>query len=97
MIFEMEVDLRVLAEHPDEVVPKVDEVSLVEEVFDGAFGGDVYEDLVMGKGIRGGGLGGSHMSRSMKRVVVKMIKTMRLGQRSGASSLARGRFSRRSP
>ncbi|GKF94742.1 hypothetical protein Tco_0284442, partial [Tanacetum coccineum] len=29
------------------VVPKVDDVSLVDGVFDGAFGGDEEEDFVM--------------------------------------------------
>nr|GEX08337.1 hypothetical protein [Tanacetum cinerariifolium] len=33
----------------DEVVPKVDEVSLVEGVFDGALGGDGDEDFVKGE------------------------------------------------
>ncbi|GJY59160.1 hypothetical protein Tco_0459052, partial [Tanacetum coccineum] len=32
-------------------VPKVDDVSLVDEVFDGAFGGDGEEDFVMGEGV----------------------------------------------
>ncbi|GKB47579.1 hypothetical protein Tco_0898332 [Tanacetum coccineum] len=43
--FGVEVDVRVLEE---EVVPKVDDVSLVDGVFDGAFGGDGEEDVVMG-------------------------------------------------
>ncbi|GKA10649.1 hypothetical protein Tco_0690082, partial [Tanacetum coccineum] len=34
-----------------EVVPKVDDVSLVDGVFDGAFGGDGEEDFVMGEGL----------------------------------------------
>ncbi|GJW27560.1 hypothetical protein Tco_0044435, partial [Tanacetum coccineum] len=34
-----------------EVVPKVDDVSLVDGVFDGAFGGDREEDFVMGEGV----------------------------------------------
>ncbi|GJU68160.1 hypothetical protein Tco_1254419 [Tanacetum coccineum] len=33
------------------VVPKVDDVSLVNGVFDGAFGGDGEEDVVMGEGV----------------------------------------------
>nr|GEW75185.1 hypothetical protein [Tanacetum cinerariifolium] len=33
------------------VVPKVYDVSLVDEVFDGAFGGDGEEDVVMGEGV----------------------------------------------
>nr|GEX19144.1 hypothetical protein [Tanacetum cinerariifolium] len=32
-------------------VPKVDDVSLVDGVFDGAFGGDGEEGLVMGEGV----------------------------------------------
>ncbi|GKB64773.1 hypothetical protein Tco_0920959, partial [Tanacetum coccineum] len=35
----------------EEVVPKVDGVSLVDGVFDGAFGGDGEEDFVMGEGV----------------------------------------------
>ncbi|GKC03660.1 hypothetical protein Tco_0995270, partial [Tanacetum coccineum] len=35
----------------EEVVPKVDDVSLVDGVFDGAFGGDGDEDFVIGKGL----------------------------------------------
>ncbi|GJR05767.1 hypothetical protein Tco_0528751 [Tanacetum coccineum] len=33
------------------VVPKVDDVSLVDGVFDGAFGGEGEEDVVMGEGV----------------------------------------------
>ncbi|GJZ91730.1 hypothetical protein Tco_0663795 [Tanacetum coccineum] len=40
------MDLKVLEE---EVVPKVDDVSLVDGVFDGAFSGDGEEDFVMGE------------------------------------------------
>ncbi|GJY31559.1 hypothetical protein Tco_0415054 [Tanacetum coccineum] len=35
----------------EEVVPKVDGVSLVDGVFDGAFGGDGEEDVVMREGV----------------------------------------------
>nr|GEU95373.1 RNA-directed DNA polymerase, eukaryota [Tanacetum cinerariifolium] len=35
----------------DEVVPKVEDVSLVDGVFDGAFGGDGDEDFVIGEGV----------------------------------------------
>nr|GEY02270.1 hypothetical protein [Tanacetum cinerariifolium] len=35
----------------EEVVPKVDDVSLVDGVFDGAFGGDGEKDFVMGEGV----------------------------------------------
>nr|GFB49772.1 hypothetical protein [Tanacetum cinerariifolium] len=33
------------------VVPKVDDVSLVDGVFNGAFGGDGEEDVVIGEGV----------------------------------------------
>ncbi|GJZ32794.1 hypothetical protein Tco_0578230 [Tanacetum coccineum] len=46
--FEMELGLRVLEE---ELVPKVEDVSLVNGVFDGAFGGDGEKDVVIGKGV----------------------------------------------
>ncbi|GJQ91912.1 hypothetical protein Tco_0003051 [Tanacetum coccineum] len=46
--FGVEVDVRVLEE---EVVSKVDDVSLVDGVFDGAFSGDGEEDVVMGEGV----------------------------------------------
>nr|GEV80672.1 hypothetical protein [Tanacetum cinerariifolium] len=34
----------------DEVVPKVEDVSLVDGVFDGALGGDGYEDFAIEEG-----------------------------------------------
>nr|GEW79775.1 hypothetical protein [Tanacetum cinerariifolium] len=34
-----------------DIVPKIDDVSLVDGVFDGAFGGDGEEDFVMGEGV----------------------------------------------
>ncbi|GKB39339.1 hypothetical protein Tco_0884281 [Tanacetum coccineum] len=46
--FRVEVDVKVLE---DEVVPKVDDVSLVDGVFDGAFGREGEEDVVMGEGV----------------------------------------------
>ncbi|GJZ91622.1 hypothetical protein Tco_0663549 [Tanacetum coccineum] len=46
--FRVEVGVRVLEE---EVVPKVNDVSLVDGVFDGAFGGDGEEDVVMREGV----------------------------------------------
>ncbi|GKD83779.1 hypothetical protein Tco_1350618, partial [Tanacetum coccineum] len=46
--FGVELGLKVLEE---EVVPKVDDVSLVDGVFNGAFGGDGEEDFVMGEGV----------------------------------------------
>ena len=47
------------------MVPKVEEVSLVEGVFDGAFGGDGDEDFVMGKGV----VGSSSPLEDQQRVV----------------------------
>ncbi|GJW03406.1 hypothetical protein Tco_1562262 [Tanacetum coccineum] len=44
--FRVELGVRVLEE---EVVPKVDDVSLVDGVFDGAFGGDGEDDVVIGE------------------------------------------------
>ncbi|GJW62708.1 hypothetical protein Tco_0112043 [Tanacetum coccineum] len=35
----------------EEVVLKLDDVSLVDGVFDGAFGGEGEEDVVMGEGV----------------------------------------------
>nr|GEW55384.1 hypothetical protein [Tanacetum cinerariifolium] len=35
----------------EEVVPKVDNVSLVDELFNGAFGKDVEEDFAIGEGV----------------------------------------------
>ncbi|GJX64981.1 hypothetical protein Tco_0299324 [Tanacetum coccineum] len=46
--FEVEVDLKVLEE---ELVLKVDDVSLVDGFFEGAFGGDGDKDFVMGEGV----------------------------------------------
>ncbi|GJU53251.1 hypothetical protein Tco_1226965 [Tanacetum coccineum] len=45
--FEVEYDLK------DEILPKVDDVSLVDGVFEGAFDGDGDgdEDFVMGEGV----------------------------------------------
>ncbi|GKA98909.1 hypothetical protein Tco_0826846 [Tanacetum coccineum] len=40
-----------LDSNEEEVVPKVDDVSLVDGVFDGAFGGDEDEDFVMVEGV----------------------------------------------
>ncbi|GKA09528.1 putative reverse transcriptase domain-containing protein, partial [Tanacetum coccineum] len=41
----------VIAGKPNEVVPKVDDISLVDGVFNGAFGGDGEEDFVMVEGV----------------------------------------------
>ncbi|GKB16160.1 hypothetical protein Tco_0850083 [Tanacetum coccineum] len=46
--FGVEVDVRVLEE---EVVPKVDDVSLVDGVFDDAFSGEGEEDVIIGEGV----------------------------------------------
>ncbi|GKA50829.1 hypothetical protein Tco_0743902 [Tanacetum coccineum] len=42
---------RMFDSNKEEVVPKVDDVSLVDRVFDGAFDGDGEEDVVMGEGV----------------------------------------------
>ncbi|GKE07572.1 hypothetical protein Tco_1399590, partial [Tanacetum coccineum] len=47
----------------EEVVPKVDDVSLVDGVFDGAFGGDEDEDFVMVEGVV---VSSSSLDRSIK-------------------------------
>nr|GEU29319.1 zf-CCHC domain-containing protein/UBN2 domain-containing protein [Tanacetum cinerariifolium] len=58
----------------EELVPKVDDVSLVDRVFNGAFGGDGEDDFVIGEG---GGLNGSYRGGEIvKRNVVKMMKSM---------------------
>ncbi|GJS06481.1 putative reverse transcriptase domain-containing protein [Tanacetum coccineum] len=44
-------DVRRFDSNEEEVVPKVDDVSLVDGVFDGALGGDGEEDVVMGEGV----------------------------------------------
>ncbi|GJY18106.1 zinc finger, CCHC-type containing protein [Tanacetum coccineum] len=43
--------LRGFDSNEEDVVPKVDDVSLVDGVFDGAFGRDREEDFVMGEGV----------------------------------------------
>ncbi|GKD95732.1 hypothetical protein Tco_1379629 [Tanacetum coccineum] len=69
--FGVEVDVRVL-----EVVPKVDDVSLVDGVFDGAFSGEGEEDVVMGEERFGGGrLDVIHGRRYWKKL--KMIRRHR--------------------
>ncbi|GKD84601.1 hypothetical protein Tco_1355755 [Tanacetum coccineum] len=61
---------------------EVDDVSLVDGVFDGAFGGDGDEDFVMGEGFKRGGLCGSHGSkREMKKMIVKMMNIVKLSYR----------------
>ncbi|GJT10564.1 hypothetical protein Tco_0857606 [Tanacetum coccineum] len=56
------------------VVPKVDDVSLVDEVFDGAFGGDGENDYFMGEGVV---LSSSSIVRSTKSclggIIVNLI------------------------
>ncbi|GJZ65068.1 hypothetical protein Tco_0621764 [Tanacetum coccineum] len=44
-------DLICFDSNEEEVVPNVEEVSLVEGVFDGAFGGDGEEEVIMGEGV----------------------------------------------
>ncbi|GJS15119.1 hypothetical protein Tco_0409591 [Tanacetum coccineum] len=63
----------------EEVVPKVDDVSLVDGVFNGAFGGDEEEDLIMGEGVRRGGLYGCHGSRrEVKKMIMKMMRIVKV-------------------
>ncbi|GKF43934.1 hypothetical protein Tco_0130486, partial [Tanacetum coccineum] len=51
-------------------VPKVDDVSLVDGVFDGAFDGDREEDFVMGEGVV---LSSSSLFRSTKSFLSRMM------------------------
>nr|GEY50430.1 hypothetical protein [Tanacetum cinerariifolium] len=48
--FGFELGVMVLEE---EIVPNVEEVSLVNEVFYGAFGGDGEEEVILGEGVVG--------------------------------------------
>nr|GEV69854.1 Gag-Pol polyprotein [Tanacetum cinerariifolium] len=57
----------------EEVVPKVDDVSLVNRVFDGAFGGDGEEDFVMGEGAV---VSSSLLDRSTKSCLDGMIVSL---------------------
>ncbi|GJW51889.1 hypothetical protein Tco_0093240 [Tanacetum coccineum] len=60
-------------------VPKVDDVSLVDGVFNGAFGRDGEEDFVMREGFRGRGLCGCHGSRrEMNKMIVRMMKMVKV-------------------
>ncbi|GJR47995.1 hypothetical protein Tco_1316098 [Tanacetum coccineum] len=72
--FEVEEDLKVLKE--DEVVPKVEDVSLVDGVFDVALGGDGDEDFAIGEGLEW-----KPWRKKKKRNVMKMIKRMRRHER----------------
>ncbi|GKC86638.1 hypothetical protein Tco_1147287, partial [Tanacetum coccineum] len=49
----------------------VDDVSLVDEVFDGAFGGDGEEDFVMGEGVV---VSSSSLDRSTKSCLGGIMK-----------------------
>ncbi|GKB30148.1 hypothetical protein Tco_0869549 [Tanacetum coccineum] len=57
----------------EEVVPNVDDVSLVDKVFDGAFGGDGEEDFVMGEGVV---VSSSSLVRSTKSCLGGMIVSL---------------------
>ncbi|GJY98996.1 hypothetical protein Tco_1289354, partial [Tanacetum coccineum] len=57
----------------EEVVPKVDDVSLVDGVFDGAFGGDIEEDFVMGEGVV---VSSSSLDRSTKSCLSGMMVSL---------------------
>nr|GEW08585.1 hypothetical protein [Tanacetum cinerariifolium] len=63
----------------DKVVPNVEDVSLVNVVFDGAFGREEDADFVLGEGIRRGGLSGSHGSRrEVKKMTVRMMNIVKV-------------------
>ncbi|GJS69444.1 hypothetical protein Tco_0702285 [Tanacetum coccineum] len=57
----------------EEVVPRVDDVSLFDEVFDGAFGGDGDENFVIGEGVV---LSSSSLKRSTKSCLGGMIVSL---------------------
>nr|GEU60879.1 retrovirus-related Pol polyprotein from transposon TNT 1-94 [Tanacetum cinerariifolium] len=54
----------------DEVVPKVDDVSLVDGVFDGAFGGDGEEEVFIGEGVVVTSLSLKMLTKSCLRVMM---------------------------
>ncbi|GJS01395.1 reverse transcriptase domain-containing protein [Tanacetum coccineum] len=70
-----------------EVVPKVDDVSLVDRVFDGAFGGDGDEDFVMGEGVV---VSSSSLDMFTKSCLGGMINGSMLGLIFGGFEKARG-------
>ena len=55
------------------MVPRVDDVSLVEGVFDGAFGGDGDRDFVMGEGVV---VSSSSLERSTKSCLGGMMVSL---------------------
>ena len=55
------------------MVPRVDDVSLVEGVFDGAFGGDGDKDFVMGEGVV---MSSSSLERSTKSCLGGMMVSL---------------------
>ncbi|GJT56623.1 hypothetical protein Tco_0991677 [Tanacetum coccineum] len=64
----------------EDVVPNVEDVSLVDRVFDGAFGGEGDEDFVIGKGIgrrcltdETYGVEGRHDGKMMRRMRMMTI------------------------
>ncbi|GJY28439.1 ribonuclease H-like domain-containing protein [Tanacetum coccineum] len=57
----------------EEVVPKVDDVSLVDGVFDGAFGGDGDEDFIMGEGVV---VSSSSLVKSTKSFLGRMMVSL---------------------
>ncbi|GKE31391.1 hypothetical protein Tco_1450713, partial [Tanacetum coccineum] len=52
-------------------MPKVDDVSLVDGVFNGAFGGDGEEDFIMGEGVV---VSSSSLDRSIKGCLGGIMK-----------------------
>nr|GFB31199.1 hypothetical protein [Tanacetum cinerariifolium] len=58
----------------EEVVPKVDDVSLVDGFFNGAFGGDREEDVVIGEGVVGASSSLERLTKScLGRIMVSLI------------------------
>ncbi|GKD88606.1 hypothetical protein Tco_1364113, partial [Tanacetum coccineum] len=72
----------------EEVVLKVDDVSLVDGVFDGAFGGDEEGDFVIGEGVV---MSSSSLERSTKsclgRVMVSLIFLERLEEEACVNAM----------
>ncbi|GJR74309.1 retrovirus-related pol polyprotein from transposon TNT 1-94 [Tanacetum coccineum] len=70
-VVEVVVVVKVVKEYQECLgVPKVDDVSLVDGVFDGAFGGDEEEDFVMGEGVV---VSSSSLDRSTKSCLGGMM------------------------
>nr|GEW17155.1 hypothetical protein [Tanacetum cinerariifolium] len=75
----------------EEVVPKVDHVSLVDGVFDGAFGGDGDKDFIIGEGVV---VSSSLLVKSIKSCLGEMMVSLIFLEVRGGS-LSRRHRSRR--